>query len=178
MQRSCENSRDYIDRHLKICEEIKKPLVMEEFGYPRDGFCFTPEARDSYYKYVFQLVADNMKRGGRFAGCNFWAWGGFAQPPPRAMAGGRSLYRRSRSGAAGTQLCLCQRQVYAEGDPRGNPSDQEKIGISDVCLTNRRKSRKVKRSCRNIFNSSFFGSLDIPRWLTVRKSKIATMQFT
>lgn len=84
VQRSCENSRDYIDRHLKICEEIKKPLVMEEFGYPRDGFCFTPgsptEARDSYYKYVFQLVADNMKRGGRFAGCNFWAWGGFAQP--------------------------------------------------------------------------------------------------
>ena len=84
MQRSCENSRDYIERHLKICEEIKKPLVMEEFGYPRDGFCFNPgsptEARDSYYKYVFQLVADNMKRGGRFAGCNFWAWGGFAQP--------------------------------------------------------------------------------------------------
>lgn len=84
VQRSCENSRDYIDRHLKICEEIKKPLVMEEFGYPRDGFCFTPgsptEARDSYYKYVFQLVADNMKQGGRFAGCNFWAWGGFAQP--------------------------------------------------------------------------------------------------
>ena len=69
--------------------------------------------------------------------------------PPRAMAGGRSLYRRSRSGAAGTQLCLCQRQVYAEDDPRGKPSDQEIIGISDVCLTNRRKSRKVKRSCRN-----------------------------
>ena len=82
VQRSCENSRDYIDRHLKICEEIKKPLVMEEFGYPRNGFCFTPgsptEARDSYYKNVFQLVTDNMKRGGRFAGCNFWAWGGFA----------------------------------------------------------------------------------------------------
>lgn len=84
LQRSCENSRDYIDRHLKICEEIKKPLVMEEFGYPRDGFQFTPgsptEARDGYYKYVFQLVADNMKQGGRFAGCNFWGWGGFAQP--------------------------------------------------------------------------------------------------
>ena len=55
---------------------------------------------------------------------------------------------------------------------------KKKIGISDVCLTNRRKSRKVKRSCRNIFNSSFFGSLDISRGLTVGKSKIVTMQFT
>lgn len=65
VQRSCENSRDYIDRHLKICEEIKKPLVMEEFGYPRDGFCFSPgsptEARDSYYKLLLSAKTQNGK---------------------------------------------------------------------------------------------------------------------
>ena len=52
--------------------------------YPRDGFKFdlnTPtNGRDGYYKYVFSLVADNAETGGKFAGCNFWGWGGFAKP--------------------------------------------------------------------------------------------------
>ena len=36
--------------------------------------------RDGYYKYVFSLVGDNAASGGYFAGCNFWGWGGFANP--------------------------------------------------------------------------------------------------
>ena len=78
------NTKDYIDRHLAICAQLNKPLVMEEFGYPRDDFKFalgTPtKGRDRFYEYVFSLVADNAKEGGYFAGCNFWGWGGFAQP--------------------------------------------------------------------------------------------------
>lgn len=78
------NTKDYIDRHLEICARLKKPLVMEEFGYPRDDFKFalgTPtNGRDGFYKYVFSLVADNAEQGGYFAGCNFWGWGGFAKP--------------------------------------------------------------------------------------------------
>ena len=78
------NTKDYIDRHLAICAKIKKPLVMEEFGYPRDDFKFalgTPTAgRDAFYSYVFSLVGDNAEQGGYFAGCNFWGWGGLAQP--------------------------------------------------------------------------------------------------
>ena len=78
------NTKDYIDRHLEICERLKKPLVMEEFGYPRDDFKFalgTPtKGRDGFYEYVFSLVADNAEQGGYFAGCNFWGWGGFAHP--------------------------------------------------------------------------------------------------
>ena len=78
------NTKDYIDRHLAICEKIKKPLVMEEFGFPRDDFKFalgTPtKGRDSFYEYVFSLVNNNAEQGGYFAGCNFWGWGGLAQP--------------------------------------------------------------------------------------------------
>ena len=81
---SCKNTKEYIDAHLSVCARIGKPLVMEEFGYPRDGFSFTPgsstQGRDGYYKYVFGLVADNAEKGGYFAGCNFWGWGGYAQP--------------------------------------------------------------------------------------------------
>ena len=81
---SCKNTKEYINQHLDVCARIKKPLVMEEFGYPRDGFSFSPGSstvgRDGYYQYVFGLVADNAEKGGYFAGCNFWGWGGFAQP--------------------------------------------------------------------------------------------------
>ena len=84
LPRAYKNTKEYIDKHLDICKRINKPLVMEEFGYPRDGFKFTKETttkgRDSYYKYVFQLIADNMKNGGHFRGCNFWGWGGSAEP--------------------------------------------------------------------------------------------------
>ena len=84
LPRAKQNTKEYIDRHLEICERIKKPLVMEEFGYPRDDFKFalgTPtKGRDGFYDYVFALVGDNAEKGGCFAGCNFWGWGGFAQP--------------------------------------------------------------------------------------------------
>ena len=84
LPKACDNTREYIDKHLAICQRLDKPLVMEEFGYPRDGFSFSTESttqgRDGYYKYVFSLVADNAERGGLFAGCNFWGWGGFAKP--------------------------------------------------------------------------------------------------
>lgn len=84
LDRSCRNTKDYIDRHLAICRKLCKPLVMEEFGFPRDGFSFSPAsattARDTYYEYVFSLVADNASEGGLFAGCNFWGWGGLARP--------------------------------------------------------------------------------------------------
>jgi mannan endo-1,4-beta-mannosidase len=84
LQQSCENTKAYIDEHVALANQLNKPLVMEEFGFPRDGFSFSQESttsvRDAYYKYVFSLVADNALKGGRFAGCNFWGWGGRANP--------------------------------------------------------------------------------------------------
>ena len=84
LPRACDNTKDYLDRHLTICHRLRKPLVMEEFGYPRDGFSFSPssttEGRDGYYRFVFSFVAENAETGGIFAGCNFWGWGGMAQP--------------------------------------------------------------------------------------------------
>ena len=58
--------------------------MLEEFGFPRDGFSFSLEAtttvRDDFYDYVFGLIYDARKSGGFFAGCNFWGWGGEAKP--------------------------------------------------------------------------------------------------
>ena len=77
------NTRDYIDEHLAVAERLRKPVVMEEFGFPRDGFLFdkasTTHCRDRYYETVFSYIHENMLRGGAFSGCNFWAWGGLAE---------------------------------------------------------------------------------------------------
>ena len=77
-------TKAYIDDHLVVARKYRKPLVLEEFGFPRDGFQFSKEsttgARDAYYSYVFDLISDKDASGGLFAGCNFWAWGGFATP--------------------------------------------------------------------------------------------------
>lgn len=79
-----KNTKEYIDQHLEVCRRLQKPLVMEEFGYPRDNFQFalnTPTtARDEYYRFVFSLVAASARNEGLFAGCNFWGWGGSAKP--------------------------------------------------------------------------------------------------
>ncbi len=81
-----ENTKEYVDAHLAIARKLHKPLVVEEFGFPRDGFQFSKEspvtARDGYYGYLFDLIRQDHAQGGLFAGCNFWAWGGFARQTP------------------------------------------------------------------------------------------------
>ena len=80
VERACQNTADYVRRHTAIAERLQKPLVIEEFGYPRDGFAFAPGSstvgRDRYYDFVFSLI----KREPMVYGCNFWGWGGEASP--------------------------------------------------------------------------------------------------
>lgn len=86
LPRAKENTKKYIDDHMVIARKYSKPIVLEEFGFPRDGFSFSKEApttaRDEYYRYVFDLIRQDRESGGLFAGCNFWAWGGFAEQNP------------------------------------------------------------------------------------------------
>ncbi|MBQ7258891.1 MAG: cellulase family glycosylhydrolase [Paludibacteraceae bacterium] len=71
---------NYLKPHLSISAQLRKPIVIEEFGFPRDNMSTTPAtpttARDEYYRYIFSLVQNQPE----IAGCNFWAWGGMAQP--------------------------------------------------------------------------------------------------
>ena len=76
------NTDEYIDEHLAVAEKYGKPVVLEEFGFPRDDFQFrqgTPTtARDRYYRHVLERIVDSAEEGGLFAGMNFWGWGGLA----------------------------------------------------------------------------------------------------
>ena len=86
LQLAIDNTDAYIDMHLEVAERHGKPVVLEEFGFPRDDFQFaqgTPvTARDTYYKHVFGRIVDSAREGGLFAGVNFWGWGGLASQSP------------------------------------------------------------------------------------------------
>uniref|UniRef100_A0A2I2K945 Endo-1,4-beta-mannosidase n=1 Tax=feces metagenome TaxID=1861841 RepID=A0A2I2K945_9ZZZZ len=77
-----KNTDEYIDSHLAIAEKYGKPVVLEEFGFPRDGFKFAQgsptRSRDRYYRHVFNRIVESAREGGLFAGLNFWGWGGLA----------------------------------------------------------------------------------------------------
>ena len=78
VQVACDSTLAYIDEAYAYMAPIGRPIVLEEFGYPRDRFCFASgtatSGRDAYYKYVFSIIRDS----GKIAGCNFWGWGGRA----------------------------------------------------------------------------------------------------
>lgn len=73
--------REYIAQHVALATELGKPLVIEEFGYPRDGGGYDPESatnfKDLYYKLIYDAVEANP---GIIAGSNFWAWNGEGRP--------------------------------------------------------------------------------------------------
>jgi len=74
----------YILDNLAVAEKLNKPMVIEEFGLPRDGQSFDPSAatkfRDDYYKKIFSFVGNQTGGKPHIAGANFWAFGGTARP--------------------------------------------------------------------------------------------------
>ena len=78
-----QKADDYIGVHLKIANDLGKPIVLEEFGLPRDNGGSQPgtptRARDAFLEHVFARVSEDAAAGGPFAGTNLWAWGGFGR---------------------------------------------------------------------------------------------------
>ncbi|WP_285713304.1 glycoside hydrolase 5 family protein [Erythrobacter oryzae] len=75
----------YIAAHVAIAEQLGKPLLIEEFGFPRDGEAYAPSAstqfREDYYRLIYGAVEASWAAGGVIAGSNFWAWNGEARTP-------------------------------------------------------------------------------------------------
>ena len=75
-----ERTRAYLAIHIADAAMLDKPLVIEEFGLPRDGQSFAPAmpttARDAYFRYVLS----HIRSVPHVAGANFWAFGGTARP--------------------------------------------------------------------------------------------------
>ena len=75
--------RDYLATHERLASELRKPLLFEEFGFPRDGESYDPSAttafRDQYYGLIYGAVEASWTKGGPVMGSNFWAWNGEAR---------------------------------------------------------------------------------------------------
>jgi mannan endo-1,4-beta-mannosidase len=73
-------TRDYIAQHVQFAERLGKPLVIEEFGYPRDGALYDPGSptrfKDRFYDEIQSAVRASVKASGPLVGSNFWAWAG------------------------------------------------------------------------------------------------------
>jgi mannan endo-1,4-beta-mannosidase len=79
-------TNEYLNKHLEIARTHNKPLVIEEFGLPRDNHKFLLDdpttCRDDYYRNIFAQILQSAQQKDALAGCNFWAWGGFARATP------------------------------------------------------------------------------------------------
>lgn len=81
---ACREAEKYIDLHRRMAVRLRKPCVIEEFGYPRDGNAFSPDAtvtgRDAFYAFVFDRLLRDKDAACGLVGCNFWGWGGSGRP--------------------------------------------------------------------------------------------------
>lgn len=93
---ACEESGAYIIEHQTIAKKLNKPLVIEEFGFSRQGNVSGTDiptgSRDKFYSFIFAAVEKNIhlskdsvtgeqhSEEGAIAGCNFWGWAGSGRP--------------------------------------------------------------------------------------------------
>jgi len=77
---SIEKTNQYMNDHLEVAERLNKPIVLEEFGLPRDHHSFSPDeptsSRDAFYRNAFLRILDNAGILGPLAGSNIWAYSG------------------------------------------------------------------------------------------------------
>ena len=120
--RSCTNAEAYINEHISLCNQLNKPLVLEEFGLPRDGFSFSPQAntqaRDAFYNFIFNLIRKNVKQHSSLIACNFWAWGGLGKP---------------------------QNTFWMNGDDFLGDPPQEEQGLNSVFATDKETLKLIKK---------------------------------
>lgn len=136
----------YIEDHIRVARRLNKPLVIEEFGLPRDpaktnspprrrdaavftsGLSLDPGSstsiRDEYFRKIFAYVGK-----GPVAGANFWAFGGTARP--------------------------VKGQVYwkAEDDWMGDPPMEEQ-GLNTVFDVDRSTWNVIRSAGRSIRNKN------------------------
>ena len=104
--RALEKAKKYINEHATAAAKVGKPILLEEFGFPRDGGSYDPASpvtlRDQYLPggvHAGALAAGDDAGGGHHAL-------GVGGRQPAAAAGavleaGRSVHRRSAPRGAG-----------------------------------------------------------------------------
>jgi mannan endo-1,4-beta-mannosidase len=73
----------YLHQHEAVAAQLNKPLVLEEFGLPRDNQSFdinsSTKYRNIYYRKILEEWLGSKRSNGNLAGVNFWAYGGIGK---------------------------------------------------------------------------------------------------
>jgi len=79
-----ENAGKYIDKHVAVAEHLNRPIIIEEFGLPRENESLVNGTsvanRDAFYDYIFGRVAESVAKNGPLQAANFWGFGGEGRP--------------------------------------------------------------------------------------------------
>lgn len=83
------NTVSYINKHLIVANRLNKPLVLEEFGLPRNLHVYnvgsSVSLRDQYFTNILRVWNKSRSSGNALVGCNFWAFGGIGRPSEKAL---------------------------------------------------------------------------------------------
>ena len=132
LQRACRNATDYINSHRQSLDNAlpqgtRKPIVLEEYGFPRDNMAYAPaspvSSRDSFYSHVFGEVLN----GGNLNGVNFWGWAGLAVP---------------------------RHDTWQPGDPYTGDPAQEAQGLNSVFAVDSTTIALIKNAAASIKHST------------------------
>ncbi|MES1158219.1 MAG: cellulase family glycosylhydrolase [Haliangium ochraceum] len=84
LPKALELAKKYLTDHASRAAKLGKPLLLEEFGFPRDGGSFDPDSpttlRDRYFEEIYGQVHSLMATS-PMAGIMPWAWSGDTRPP-------------------------------------------------------------------------------------------------
>ena len=132
LKQSCENTEEYINMHLELGRKIGKPVVVEEFGMPRDNMDFHKGSpvtcRDMYYTFVFDLIVKARENKDVFAGCNFWSWGGYAKTNVE------------------------DHEYWAKGDDYTGDPAQEQQGLNSIFVEDESTMRIIRETNKKLGN--------------------------
>lgn len=82
-----EKTIAYIDEHIEVAKRLQKPIILEEFGFPRSQESLdrnaSVEFRNQFYKAVFERLEKAIKDKEPFVALNFWGYGGMAKNNPK-----------------------------------------------------------------------------------------------
>ncbi|MCZ8196917.1 MAG: cellulase family glycosylhydrolase [Flavobacterium sp.] len=82
-----EKTIAYIDEHIKVAKILQKPIVLEEFGYPRSQESLdrnaSVEYRNQFYKAIFERLEKAISNNEPFVALNFWGYAGIAKNNPK-----------------------------------------------------------------------------------------------
>ena len=83
---SIDKANAYMNEHIEIAKALNKPIVMSEFGFPREKENLSPKAditnRNTFYSAIFNRITDSYKTKSPLAGLNFWGFAGYAKTNP------------------------------------------------------------------------------------------------